>query len=168
MTPHVIRLRGPWQCLPLARAAVLPDGTGTFSTNGLPSAAVVPLPGDWIEGLGSDFRGLVRLSRRFSEPTGLSPTSRVFLAIEEIVGLGTVRINGQHLGTIAGESATRLTECLANLPSEFAGFFAAEPVTCPARWEILANLEPRSEVTIDVLSLAGGRLGLVSLEIEEP
>src|SRR5262245_97069 len=65
MYPHRIRLRGPWECQPLA-----PDG---------PPPRRVTLPCRWADGGLGDFRGPVRFRRRFGYPGRLDAHERVWL-----------------------------------------------------------------------------------------
>lgn len=167
--PHTIRLRGPWEYQPLTCATLLADGGVQMLDRDLPAGGTLELPADWGAILGDDFRGLVRFTRRFAQPTGLDKNSRVWLVIEEVDWLGTVALNGAALGMVRF-SAAPATDGVSDL-------------ACPARFDITALLQPRNELTIDVLlpafaagalplsrpgreGLPGGLIGLVRLEIE--
>jgi beta-galactosidase/beta-glucuronidase len=91
--PHVIRLRGPWECQPLERFDASAD---------LPAAARVQAPCDWAELLGHEFLGRVRYTRRFNRPTNLDPHERVWLIIDGVDHHGLVTLNGTPLGQVAG------------------------------------------------------------------
>jgi hypothetical protein len=159
--PHTIRLRGPWEYEPLAR--------GSRDDRELPPGGTMAMPGDWGAVLGAAFRGQVRFTRRFAQPTGLDASSRIWLVIEEVDWQAVVALNGQSLGEVRFSGA----------PAE------ADVVPCPARFDITTLLLPRNELTIDVLlpevaagapplarpgreGQPGGLIGLVSLEIESP
>jgi hypothetical protein len=175
--PHTIRLRGPWEYQPLARAVLLADGSVSLDERDLPAGDTIVLPADWGEILGSDFRGLVRFTRRFTQPTGLDATTRVWLMIEDVDWQGTVALNGQQLGHIQ-LAETSPAPCLPVAPSLRPAI--PPPTSCPARFDITSLLQPRNELTIDVLprrnwapalfsrrqDLSGGLVGLVRLEID--
>ena len=90
--PHPIRLRGPWECLPLAR-----HGGGP-----LPPGGKTAVPGDWGALLGADFRGRVRYRRWFHCPAELDPHARAWLVVEGLDPRGTVSLNGHLLGEVRG------------------------------------------------------------------
>lgn len=165
---HSIRLRGPWQCQPLASAEIAADGSVIWTDTEVPPPGVIELPGDWSAALGAHFRGLARLTRRFGLPTGLSRSSRVWLTMDEVAGTAAVALNAHPLGSTAdGDDSLRLHESLANLPQRFASVLQSTPHPCPARWDVSSLLQPRNELTIDLLALGVGRIGLVTLEIED-
>ena len=160
--PHTIRLRGPWEYQPLARATLLADGSVGRDDRDLPAGGTIVMPGDWGAVLGSDFRGLVRFTRRFALPTGLDASTRVWLVIEDVDWQGTVVLNGAALGMVRF-SAALATDGVSGLP-------------CPARFDITSHLQPRNLLAIDVLkspaaagpgwtTQPGGLIGLVRLEI---
>src|SRR5687768_1866707 len=168
LMPHTIRLRGPWQCQPLARAVGSADGSVVWNDSELPPACAIELPGDWSAALGAEFRGLVRLTRRFGLPTGLSRASRVWLAIAEVAGIALVTLNAHKLRCISGDTdLPRAREGVANLPQPFASLQQSTPQSCPARWDVTSLLLPRNELAIDLAALTVGCVGLVTLEIEE-
>ncbi len=89
-SPHVIRLRGPWEW-----EAVAGDVTAAGRTQ---------LPGAWSELVGDDFRGLVRYCRAFNRPTNLEPHERVWLVLAGLPGEMTLQLNGRPLeGDASGE-----------------------------------------------------------------
>jgi hypothetical protein len=82
--PHLIRLRGPWECEPL---------TGDPP----PAARRITLPCRWADGGLPGYAGQVRFRRRFGSPTNLDDTERVWLTFAGIEGSATVALNGQPL-----------------------------------------------------------------------
>ena len=62
---HIIRLRGPWEVVPMEIRGATP--------------LRLMLPGNWRAPLG-DYTGRVQFRRRFHRPTGLGGDSRVALA----------------------------------------------------------------------------------------
>jgi hypothetical protein len=74
--PHVIRLRGPWDCEPVARDA-RPD----------------------------DSLAAVRCTRRFNAPTNLDALERVWLVCDAVETCARFTLNGRPLGTIDGPRA---------------------------------------------------------------
>jgi hypothetical protein len=152
---HVIRLRGPWQCVPLAHTVLLADGKTVEEPDHLPAGGRIELPSDWSALLGSDFCGRVRFTRRFGLPTGLEPEQRIDLVIEGVDPFGHASLNGQTLGPLGIE---------------------------PARFDVTRQLKSRNELEVVVelprltsesapLSrpgrehLPGGLIGEVRLEI---
>ncbi len=157
--PHVIRLRGPWECQPLARYSLAPDGTVVETASDLAGASREKLPADWADTLGHDFRGRVRYTRRFNRPTNLAAGERVWLVVEGVDARGRLALDGQDLG-------------------------ANDGYALPAENDITALLQPSSVLTVDVElpptgsgqnpvirpgreSLAGGLIGEVRLEIRK-
>jgi hypothetical protein len=90
--PHTIRLRGPWQCQPLAR-----EGGGPLP----PPSRVFP-PCRWTAACGDDFFGTVRFMRTFHPPRKLDPHERLWLVVDGADARGDVFLNGQTLGSVAG------------------------------------------------------------------
>lgn len=165
---HSIRLRGPWQCQPLARTTTAPDGSVDWTEANLPPAGAIELPGDWSALLGAEFGGLARLTRGFGLPTGLSPKSRVWLEVAEVAGIASVTLNANELGCMSDDTdLTQVRERLANLPPPFASLLQTTPQPCPARWDVTSLLLSRNEVVIDLVAFTVGRVGLVTLQIEE-
>ena len=154
--PHVIRLRGPWECEPLTRvdpassSPLAPGGRGAGGEgeipSGLPPPGRVNPPADRRDSQGAGFRGLVRYRRRFNRPTNLDPTERVWLVIEQAIGRGQYSLNGQPLGTIGADArsaSSDITSLLAlrnvleidfELPDRTAGH-PLTPNPSPARGE---------------------------------
>lgn len=163
--PHCIRLRGPWDYQPLVRFLPESGGRSQPTTDRLPPGGTIHLPADWGDVLGVDFRGTVEFTRTFHKPTGLSPTSHVWLLVDEVDWHAVVTLNGRLLGELvaSGESA-------------------AEGNYCPARFDITADLLPLNRLAIKVTAprlcegvpidrpgregQPGGLIGLVRLEIE--
>ncbi len=155
--PHVIRLAGPWEFLPLARTVLLPDGSTQAESGELPPGGKVQPPADWGATLGADFRGRVRYRRRFGRPSGLAHNDRVDLVIDRVDAWARVTLNDAPLGEI-----TAAQSC--------------------ARYDVTARLEPRNELSVEVelprqtpqsaplprgdrVGLPGGLVGEVRLEI---
>jgi hypothetical protein len=80
MTEHPIRLRGAW-------ALATPDRPDDV----LPR--YVSLPVSWPESLGSP----VSLVRRFQRPPVDPARERIFLRMESVLGLLSVRLNGEEI-----------------------------------------------------------------------
>ena len=95
MYPHRIRLRGPWECEPLARASVQTAGP-------LPPPGRMILPCRWGEGGLGDFAGRVRFRRRFGFPGRIDSYERVWLTFAGVEGTAEVGLNGQLLGRREG------------------------------------------------------------------
>jgi hypothetical protein len=123
--PHFIRLRGPWQYEPLARTVLRADGASEVEAGELPPAGRVRMPCDWGESLGSEFRGLVRYTRRFHRPTGLGPGQVVWLAIEQVDTWAKAMLNGHLLGELRAE-------------------------TTPARFDVTRLLRDRNQLSVEV------------------
>lgn len=118
---HIIRLRGPWEYIPLSRMTRLEDGTIAEDQTNLPPRGKAKMPCDWAESLGNDFCGRVRYERRFGRPANLT-SELVYLAFEQVNGSANVTLNENLLGQIpaGGQSVcfdvTQLLEkrnCLA-------------------------------------------------------
>src|SRR5262245_13027748 len=88
MYPHRIRLAGPWDYQPLARA-----GGGD-----LPPAGRMTMPCPWRDGGLGDFVGRVRFARRFGRPRQIDAHERVWLTFAGIGGTAAVGLNGTPLG----------------------------------------------------------------------
>ena len=98
--PHRIRLRGPWQCLPLSRNTRLADGTLQEERTDLPSPIRLTLPTRAFTPFGDDFCGTVCLQRTFNRPTGLELETRVYLVLHFGKRRGLLCLNDEPLGTI--------------------------------------------------------------------
>lgn len=75
-TPHVIRLRDPWDCQPLAR--------GELSAEAAPG---------------------VRCTRRFNAPSNLDAEERVWLLCDAVEHRARFTLNGHSLGMVEGPCA---------------------------------------------------------------
>lgn len=106
---HRIRLRGPWEFQPLARAEFHDHGRMTWHTDQLPAAGSAHFPTPW-QSLFGEFRGRVRFRRRFHRPTNLDPDERVWLAFAAVGGTGEVTVNGFVLGTLETSRVPQLFE----------------------------------------------------------
>jgi hypothetical protein len=91
MYPHVIRLRGPWECVPVEAPASEP-------------LRVTP-PCDVREVLGADYRGRVLFRRSFHAPVALVANESLWLVIESVGGPARVTLDGTPLGEIAAGEA---------------------------------------------------------------
>jgi hypothetical protein len=93
---HSIRLRGPWELLPLARAVRTAAGMQEVAER-LPAGGRTQVPGDGRELLGDEFTGRARFTRRFNLPTNLDAHERVFLVIAGLDARASVQLNGEPL-----------------------------------------------------------------------
>jgi hypothetical protein len=162
LTPHRMRLRGPWNFRPLAVTELRADGSLLESPDVvLPPGGTMKIPGDWGESLGESFVGRVVFIRRFGCPTNLSRWTEVFLVFEGLDAFGDVWLNGSHVGSLSR------------------GAFSG-------RFPITSYLQPRNVLEVQVecpgmsrqqaerwrppgrAGLAGGLVGHVVLEIHEP
>lgn len=155
---HVIRLRGPWSYVPVARWKRSAEGEWHLTTDALPAGGSVPMPGDWSCVLGEDFSGSVLFTRTFRCPESLANAARVWLAIEEVEWQASAKLNGQALGNVVSDLLRE----------------GSQDHTCPARFDVTKLLQPRNLLAITVTSRPQltdegkfGYLGLVRLEIEE-
>jgi hypothetical protein len=155
--PHIIRLRGPWNLEPLARVGLHADGTSVDLGGPLPSACRTTVPSDWGQALGVDFRGRVRYSRRFHQPTGMAEIERIDLVIERVDALGWVWLNGQLLGEIP----LGFVEFREEIKERLERYNLLEvQVECP-EWREGGTGEPHGQRT----GRPGGLVGEVLLEI---
>ncbi|HLJ97062.1 MAG TPA: hypothetical protein VKU02_28115 [Gemmataceae bacterium] len=144
MYPHRIRLRGPWQCEPLARAVRHADGP--FEVVPQPSPPfTMSLPCRWSEGGLGDFVGRVRFRRRFGRPRRLDPHEAVWLTFAGVETNARVTLNGQLLG--------QQNQALQSF--EFV---------------VTELIRERNELVVEVEALSGNRglWGEVALEIRAP
>jgi hypothetical protein len=88
--PHRIRLRGPWECEPLARTQT-PDAPP-------PPPRRLTLPCRWDEGGLAELAGRVRCRRRFGYPGRIDPHERVWLTFAGADAVALVWLNRQFLG----------------------------------------------------------------------
>ncbi len=154
-SPHVIRLRGPWQLQPLWRWAVAEDGAAVKNRDALPPSGRIQAPADWSGVLGRDFCGQARHQRFFHRPTGIDAGERVWLVCDGALDSAIVTLNGRQLGEFTGPAAG-------------------------ARFDVTQQLAPRNELLIDVtfavtaepgtpaVDRCGGLTGEVRLEIFPP
>jgi Glycosyl hydrolases family 2, sugar binding domain len=142
MYPHRIRLRGPWEYQPLARAMSQRDGRVEMVEQSLPPPGKMTMPGRWSEGGLHDFAGRVRFRRRFGLPRQIDGHERVWLTFAGAEAIAEVWLNGQYLGRHEG----------AQEPFEF---------------EITPLLRERNEllVLVEGPAGAGGLWGEVALEV---
>ena len=138
---HPIRLPGPWQVRIIQQTAGSADLPETFSCR---------LPGDWTEPLGHDFRGIVRLERRFNRPTGLQPGQPVYLVVQRVDLQGQVTLNDHCLGPVGPDHPLR--QEIAHL--------LIDPNRLSIEVELRLNCQRTGRE-----SQGGGRLGEVRLEI---
>src|SRR5260370_5370654 len=97
MYPHRIRLRGPWECQPLARSVIVANGRKEITTTDLPAARKMIMPCRWEEGGLKDFAGRVRFRRHFGYPGRIDENERVWLIFTGVEGAPEVWLNGQFL-----------------------------------------------------------------------
>lgn len=93
---HIIRLRGPWEVVPLAASGATP--------------LRLMLPGDWRVPLG-DYLGPAKFCRYFQRPTSLSHKSQVKLAVSGLPKRRVVRCNENVLSPLDDPDRYDLT-CL--------------------------------------------------------
>jgi beta-galactosidase/beta-glucuronidase len=141
MYPHRIRLRGPWECEPLARFVIGMDGRKEEITTDLPPPRHMTMPCRWSEGGLSDFSGRVRFRRHFGYPGRIDDNERVWLTFAGVENKAEIWLNGQFLGRQEGAR-----------PSDF---------------EVTKLLGIRNELRVEVESEAetGGLWGEVAMEI---
>jgi hypothetical protein len=83
MYPHRIRLRGPWECEPLA-SDLLPRR--------------VFMPSGWLDAGLAGFRGKACFSRKFGYPGNADPaTEHIWLTCDGLSGCRTIVLNGKTL-----------------------------------------------------------------------
>lgn len=142
MYPHRIRLRGPWECEPLARAEKQAGGRIAMVARALPPPCRMLLPCRWGEGGLGDFAGRVRFRRRFGVPRQLDSYETVWLTLAGVDAVALVTLNGQFLGR-------------HERPAEAFEF------------EVTGLLRARNELVVDVEAPAGngGLWGEVALEV---
>ncbi len=101
MYPHRIRLRGPWECVPLAVADVERGRSGRTVTLPLRASAFLPSSG-------------VRFVRRFGYPGRIDTCEHVWLMLAGLVGGARVVLNGAALGSgLDGDCEFDVTALLA-------------------------------------------------------
>ncbi len=142
MYPHRIRLRGPWECEPLARFVIGADGQKETMTTNLPAPCRMTMPGRWSERGLKDFSGRVRFRRHFGYPGRIDENERIWLTFAGIEGTTEVWLNGQFLGR-------------------------HEQTMQPFESEVTELLDDRNELRVEVEGEAtsGGLYGEVAMEI---
>ncbi len=165
--PHRIRLRGPWECEPVATKSGAP----------LPAARRATAPGSLRDfGLGG-FVGQVRLIRKFGYPGRIDEHERVWLSCDELHGIAAIRLNDQilrknHAGPFAFEITGMLRahnrlEITLDASSDEAGLGeVALEIRCTAYLEgMSARKLPDGgiEVKGDVVGLCDGPLELYAI-----
>jgi hypothetical protein len=98
MYPHRIRLRGPWECEPLARFVFEDDGQKQEITTSLPAPRKMTMPCRWSEGGLSDFSGRVRFRRHFGYPGRIDDNERVWLTLAGVEKKAEIWLNDQFIG----------------------------------------------------------------------
>lgn len=142
MYPHRIRLRGPWQCEPLARAVQQIDGKSETAPRALPPPCRMTMPCRWGDGGLGDFAGRVRFRRRFGVPRQLDPHEVVWLTFAGADTIALVTLNGQLLGR-------------------------HEQAAEPFEFDVTGLLQERNELVVEVEAPSGndGLWGEVALEV---
>src|SRR5262245_25372509 len=96
--PHRIRLRGPWECVPLAARGGAP----------LPMSRRVTMPGRWAEHGLAAFQGRVRYTRHFGYPGQIDAEEHIWLTCDGLEGAAAIALNDtklaqDHVGPFAFE-----------------------------------------------------------------
>src|SRR5437762_3337996 len=120
MYPHRIRLRGPWECEPLARRVVR-EGKIEYEEGHLPPRLQMTLPCRWQAGGLAHFAGRVRFLRSFGYPSRVDAQERLWLTFEGADETANVWLNGQFLGS-------------------------PQPANAPFEFDVSAVLRPRNEL----------------------
>jgi hypothetical protein len=138
MYPHRIRLRGPWDCEPLARM----QSPAHEHQEPLPPKGRMMLPCRWREGGLGDFAGKVQFVRHFGWPSSLDPHERLWLTFAAIEGTAEIWLKDHFLGR-----------------KEIAAISLA--------FEVTPLIQPRNclAVTVDAPGGTGGLWGEVALEV---
>ena len=105
MYPHRIRLRGPWECEPVART-----GPGE-----LPASRRMTLPCRWGDGGLHDFAGRVCFTRRFGYPGRIDDFERVWLIVAGVEDSASLELNGAPIGSISCKGGSFETDVTALL-----------------------------------------------------
>lgn len=138
--PHRIRLRGPWECEPLARTGT--NAEAGAATESLPPRRTMTMPCRWSEGGLINFAGRVRFRRHFGFPGRLDTFERVWLTVGGADCIANVWLNAHYLGRHEG---------------------ALEPF----EFEVTNLLAVRNQLVVEVEGPAekGGLWGEVALEV---
>jgi hypothetical protein len=91
MYPHRIRLRGPWECEPLAHIRGEEDPS-------LPPVFRATLPCRWRDLGLAGFTGRARFRRRFGYPGRIDDYERVWLTFAGVTGSVEIHLNDHRLG----------------------------------------------------------------------
>jgi hypothetical protein len=141
MYPHRIRLRGPWQCEPLARIVRHTDGRVQETDQDLPPPCTMTMPCCWRDGGLGDFAGRVRFRRRFGIPRRIDDFERVWLTCDGVHASAVFWLNGSLLGR-------------------------QEAVNAVFDVEVTPLLQERNELVVEVTDPEGnGELREVALEV---
>jgi hypothetical protein len=142
MYPHRIRLRGPWECVPVLRMTRLPDGKVESDPGILPGPVRVTVPGHWQTGGLAGFTGRVRYRRPFGYPGRIDDNERVWITLEKVHGSSEISLNSRLLAT------------------EGHSFDYKE-------FEVTSLLQVRNELIVEVEDLegTGGLIGEVAMEV---
>jgi hypothetical protein len=110
--PHRIRLRGPWEFEPLWQWVRGEHGSWQQNQADLPPGGTFTAPRRWSDVLGPDFRGCVRLTRRFHRPTGLETESKLWLVVGDLIWPTEIRLGERSIAWInpggdAGDSPSK-------------------------------------------------------------
>ncbi len=124
---HLIRLRGPWEVQWLSPAGDVRD----FSA---PEVRRVKLPADWQDLFGA-LPGTARFTRRFQQPTGLSPDDRVLIVLDQVGGPVELSLNG-----------TRVPPCPTTPPSDQVSHQELDQL----RFDVTDPLQATNLLTLDV------------------
>jgi beta-galactosidase/beta-glucuronidase len=141
MYPHRIRLRGPWECEPLARLVIAVNGRKETTTTDLPAPCKMFMPCRWSEGGLKNFAGRVRFRRHFGYPGRIDENERVSLTFAGVEGTAEIWLNDKFLGR-------------------------HEEAQQPFEFEITRLLRDRNDLRVEVEGPeTGGLSGEVALEI---
>lgn len=145
MYPYRIRLRGPWECEPLARFEGESESQNQRTSRSLPAPLQMQIPNRLSAGGLPHFAGRVRFVRQFGYPSRIEPHERLWLTFGGIEGDVEILLNEQLLGK----------QQSGNSGLEF---------------EVTAILQKRNRLTvnIDCASDQGGIWGEVALEVRCP
>lgn len=143
MTPHRIRLKGPWE---YEWRPALQNRAPQPAELDFPPKGRVQMPADWSDLFG-DVGGRSAFRRHFQKPTNLDPEEKVWIVCDGVGGKGRALLNDRDLGSIAAQQST-------------------------ARFEITPLLQPRNEIVVELefdpqaeAGQRGGLWGAVVIEI---
>ncbi len=158
---HSIRLHGPWNAKVLSFANTQPAADFELEKR-------VKIPSGWHDWLGPNFCGLVAYERSFNLPTRLQPAQKVWLVVEEVDFLAQLSLNETDIGTLrSGEPPLRIeVQQLLKPTNKLRIEIDSRPPANPSE-KLSIGGEP-SSVKKSSQQVAGGLIGAVRLEIEEP